>query len=344
MHPDQTVAEVLEIMRRHQVKELPLYYESHFVEQVLYAELMNFLGRPDDRMNPYYHKISFDIGTAMMMIRNERLSVQLDVINDKVRRRLDLYEQFKKLLPQAVAALVVLLGIVIWFVGGAGSGAGPDTVSYRSVSTEAGLTKSVILPDGTKIWLNAKSTVRFPVSFDGLAERLVILDGEAYFIVKHNRKQPFRVHSGHQVVEDIGTEFNIRAYWDERNVTTTLVEGMAKVAPQPDSRIKFQSILLRPGQQAVLTAGVIRLRSVDAKEVKDWRNGEFVFENERLDLIMGELARWYAIKVIYENKHVANSVFAGSIDRSEKLSDALEVLELTGDVSFRVEGSTVFVF
>ncbi|MES2457087.1 MAG: FecR domain-containing protein [Bacteroidota bacterium] len=216
--------------------------------------------------------------------------------------------------------------------------------------TARGQTYEFVLPDRTKVWLNADSKISFPNQFIG-KERKILLSGEAYFAVAHNAKQPFRVESNGQVVEDIGTEFNINAYDDEVSVKTTLVEGMAKVTPLSP---QGGSITLRPNQQATLSPlegempagqrGVnnIKVTQVNPNEVLDWKNGEFQFNDEPLGSIMRKVARWYNVEVIYKDIN-PDKPFWGTISRFENISKVLEKLELTGTIHFKVEGRKVYV-
>jgi len=226
--------------------------------------------------------------------------------------------------------------------------------------TARGQTYEFVLPDGTKVWLNADSKISFPFQFVG-KERKILLNGEAYFEVVHNAKQPFRVESNGQLVEDIGTEFNINAYDDEKHTKTTLIEGSASVTPLspqggslPQGERGAGSVTLRPNQQAILSplegempAGQrggnnLKVTQVNPTDVLDWKNGEFQFNDEPLGSIMRKLARWYNVEVIYKDIN-PDKPFWGSISRFENISKVLEKLELTGTIHFKVEGRKVYV-
>jgi transmembrane sensor len=207
--------------------------------------------------------------------------------------------------------------------------------------TSRGQTYQFTLPDGTKVWLNAESSISFPNQFIG-KERKIVLIGEAYFAVVHNAKQPFKVESKGQVVEDIGTEFNINAYSDESNTKTTLVEGSAKV----------NEVLLKPNQQAVLSTsrgdgaargGSIKVQTIDAEDATAWKNGLFIFEDEPLQSIMKKVSRWYDVEVVYQQGVDKGQLYGGSVSRYDKVSSVLEGLELTKGIHFKIEGRRITV-
>lgn len=210
-------------------------------------------------------------------------------------------------------------------------------VVYNTITTPKGGQFRIVLSDGTKVWLNAASSITFPTTFPA-TERKVTITGEVYFEVAKNMQVPFRVVTGKQEVEDVGTCFNIKAYDDERSITTTLVEGAVKISSGQ------QSALLKPGQQAdVSKLGLepISVKTVDTEIVLAWKNGSFEFESEELHAIMRQVARWYDIKVIYEG-NLKPRRFTASVPRNINLSKLLEMLKFMG-VNFRIDGQTVVV-
>lgn len=210
-------------------------------------------------------------------------------------------------------------------------------VVYNTITTPKGGQFRIVLSDGTKVWLNAASSITFPTTFPA-TERKVTITGEVYFEVAKNMHVPFRVVTGKQEVEDVGTCFNIKAYDDERSITTTLVEGAVRISSGQ------QSALLKPGQQAnVSNQGLepISVKTVDTEIVLAWKNGSFEFESEELHAIMRQVARWYDIKVIYEG-NVKPRRFTASVPRNVNLSKLLEMLKFMG-VNFRIDGQTVVV-
>jgi transmembrane sensor len=209
------------------------------------------------------------------------------------------------------------------------SGTGEQQISYNSVSTGRGEQSPfpVVLADGTKVWLNAESDITFPTAFNG-KERIVKLSGEAYFEVRHNALQPFKVEADGQTIEDIGTEFNIAAYPDEHSTTTTLVKG----------RVKVGILSLTPGQQ---TNGRT-VSSVNTKRFTAWKDGDFYFDNDPIATVMRQLSRWYNIDVSYEGP-VSQDGFNAVISRQKNISVILRGLEKTKGVHFKIEGRRVIV-
>ena len=199
------------------------------------------------------------------------------------------------------------------------------SVSYNTLSTPRGGQFQIILPDGTKVWLNAASSLRYPTAFTG-GERRVEITGEAYFEVAKNAAMPFRVKiSREATVEVLGTHFNINAYTDEAAIRATLLEG----------KIKVMDVVLNPGEQAQITTGINIQRHVDTSAVMAWRYGLFNFEGQNLKEVMRQLSRWYDIEVIYEGT-VPDIVFGGKMLRNINLSQLLKVLE-DAEVHFTLE-------
>ncbi|WP_346316511.1 FecR domain-containing protein [Chitinophaga sp. YIM B06452] len=212
-----------------------------------------------------------------------------------------------------------------------------DVIVYNTLSTPRGGQFRLILPDGSRVWLNAASSIRYPTAFAG-KERLVEVSGEAYFEVEQDEQQPFVVslRQGNRV-EVLGTSFNINAYLDEPAMQTTLLEGAVRVSNAGGSSI------LSPGQQAIV-AGSNAIRVTQAKNPAQaiaWKEGLFNFEGASLDDVMRQLARWYDIDVVYE-KGIPDIGFGGKIGRDLTLAGVLGILEKTG-VHFRLEGKTLIV-
>lgn len=203
---------------------------------------------------------------------------------------------------------------------------------YNTLSTANGEQYSIILPDGTKVWLNAGSSLKFPTTFDGLARREVELSGEGYFEVVHNARQPFTVHTASQYIEDIGTHFNISCYPDDPKAKTTLLEGS----------IKINGKILRPGQQATSSLSGISISDVNTDAIVAWKNGYFEFQDENIYDIMKRIARWYNIQVVYEGK-MPLSGMEGSMSRFADVSDILSVIQQTGLFSFRIAQTKIYV-
>lgn len=219
------------------------------------------------------------------------------------------------------------------------------TTLYNTISTPKGGQYEIILPDGSHVWLNAASALRFPAAFTD-KERSVELSGEAYFEVTKNPNQPFRVHLSSStgegpdgVVEVLGTHFNINNYHDETSSKTTLLEGKVKVSRAGSGNPESQILL--PGQQAAISSAAIKVQKVDAEESIAWKNGIFNFNNADIKTVMRQIARWYDVEVVYEG-NVSVEKFEGEIPRSSTLNEVFKILELSA-VHFKIEGRKVIV-
>jgi transmembrane sensor len=207
--------------------------------------------------------------------------------------------------------------------------------TYNMVETPAGGQYKVILPDGTKVWLNASSSLRYPVFFDKVSRR-VELTGEGYFEVAHDKNHPFMVQSADQTIQVLGTHFNVNAYTEEPLKQTTLLEGRIKIATSSGYKV------LKPGEQASVSNKIIKVNNVDTDLAVAWKNGDFVFENTPLNAIMRQISRWYNVQVVYQGK-IDNVKLSGSISRSKNLSELLSILEITKTVHFKVSERRIVV-
>lgn len=205
---------------------------------------------------------------------------------------------------------------------------------YNTISTPKSGQYALTLDDGTKVWLNAVSSMTFPTAFNG-QQRIVRLTGEAFFEVAKDKTRPFIVEVNNTKVEVLGTAFNINSYADENSIKTTLVEG--KVAVSKGS----QTSLLAPGQQAVVTETIDVLKQVDVEQVVAWKNGLFNFDNANIPELMRQLERWYDISVKFEGTYPSVK-FKGKMYRNENLSTVLRFLAEYG-VRSRIEGKTLFL-
>ncbi|MBP6023862.1 FecR family protein [Ferruginibacter sp.] len=212
-------------------------------------------------------------------------------------------------------------------------------IQYNMISTPKGGQYKIILSDGSEVWLNAASAIRYPAAFAG-DQREVEISGEVYFEVAKNDKQPFIVKkmNDEATIKVLGTHFNVNAYDDESDMKVTLLEGSVKVAKGNNQNV------LKPGQQAVLTSDsrLTTLNSVDLDEVMAWKNGKFDFgEKANIEDIMRQLARWYDLEVEYKGR--VTQQFWGSISRNVNASQVFKMLEATGGVTFKMEGKKVIV-
>ncbi|PWV47676.1 FecR family protein [Chitinophaga sp. S165] len=219
---------------------------------------------------------------------------------------------------------------------GEGQSAANGAVAYNVISTPAGSQFKVVLPDKTTVWLNAMSSVKFPVTFLNASERRVELTGEAYFEVTHNERMPFRVYTGSVMTEDLGTEFNIKAYADEPDVSTTLVSGAVRITAGT------QQASLKPGEQAHYQ-GAMKVSKVNTDDVIAWKDGYFRFDDQSLETIMKAMARWYNVSYVFEDQSLRNETFGVVATRQSNISVLLDLLENTGTVHFRQEGTTVII-
>jgi len=246
-------------------------------------------------------------------------------------------------------------GKIVYRNAKAGDAKGTGSMAYNVITVPRGGSYRLTLPDGTEVWLNASSSLKFPVSFD---------KDEAYFEVAYKVKGergkvkaergevkaesgrqkaervPFVVRSGGQIVEVLGTHFNISAYSDEASIKTTLLEGKVRVTAGSKQSPK-DSKLLKPGQQSELSSvqHEIIVNEVDTEEAIAWKNGMFQFSDSDLRSIMNELERWYDIEV--DTKGMPEKRFNGIIPRNVRLSQVLDMMEKTSGLKFKIEGRRV---
>ncbi len=240
----------------------------------------------------------------------------------------------------------------------------------NSITTPKGGTYQITLPDGSRVWLNSASTLKYPSRFAN-DMREVILEGEAFFEIQEIQgarvsRVPFNVLTSGQTVEVLGTEFNISAYPDEAETKTTLVEGKVKVTlgtrtgntqtGLTTNDLRLTTKILSPGQQAITRArpdesgqalpgqgAHIETQHVDVHDFTAWRDGAFRFNEEPLEAIMRRVARWYDVDVQYQDDALKSEPFTGSVSRRTNASQVLNLLERAGDVRFRIEGRTITV-
>lgn len=219
----------------------------------------------------------------------------------------------------------------------------PNEVLYNQLTTPRGGQYQLTLPDGSRVWLNAASSIRYPTAFIGQT-REVEISGEAYFEIEKNTKMPFVVKAGQTHTTVLGTSFNINAYGDEDRVITTLLEGAVKFGNGHDEK------LLHPGQQAILqestkrtqeATGGVTVQDADTWQAVAWKNGQFDFDNKNLSVILRQISRWYDVDVSYPSTNDGTK-FGGGISRRLNLSHVLRLLEMNG-VHTRLEGRKIIV-
>jgi transmembrane sensor len=207
-------------------------------------------------------------------------------------------------------------------------------VSYNILATPKGGQYKVQLPDGSRVWLNAASSLKYPTAFSG-GERTVVLQGEGYFEVAKDKSKPFKVIlADESEVKVLGTHFNIMAYEEDKEVT--LLEGSVQITRDIDNQ------KLQPGQQGKITSQkIILLNDVDTEQVTGWKNGQFVFHNADIQTIMRQVARWYDVDVKYENNSTQH--FNATIQRKEPVLRLLNILEETGQIHFKIKNKFIYV-
>ncbi len=219
----------------------------------------------------------------------------------------------------------------------------PAQAMFNTIKTPRGGKYEVILPDGSRVWLNATSSIKFPTSFTG-KQREVSLTGEAYFEVAKNPQKPFIVHitfpqssqRNAATIKVLGTHFNVMAYANEKNIKTTLLEGSVQVANHNGKSVK-----IIPGEQAQLQPNNKISVIPDDGQATAWKDGLFLFKSADIHTIMRQVSRWYDVDIVYEDQPTTDK-FSGTIPRSANLSQLLKILELS-EVHFKIEGKTLTV-
>jgi len=231
-------------------------------------------------------------------------------------------------------------GQIVYEVASQTKGKNGVEQGFNIVSTPKGGQYQVNLPDGTKVWLNANSSLKFLAAFTSHKKRVVELTGEGYFEVAKANK-PFIVETKEQEVEVLGTHFNISSYSNDGETKTTLLEGRVKVSTG-NVKNNAEDVILKPGQQALLNAGQLNVKAVDAGAEVDWKSGYFIFKNEDMRSIMRKIERWYDVEIVFA-KDFNNRSYEGSISRFKNISEVLRKFELTGNIHFKMEGRRITV-
>ncbi|MDE5421098.1 FecR domain-containing protein [Ancylomarina sp. DW003] len=209
---------------------------------------------------------------------------------------------------------------------------------YNTINVPRGSDFKLVLSDSTVVWLNAESSITYPIQFAGNI-RKVNITGEAYFDVTPDKSTPFVVESGNTQIEVLGTEFNINAYKGDAGIFTTLIEGSVAI----DNGFGKQAVI-KPNEQAITNSSAhLEVRKVDVNRVLDWRNGMFDFEDETLEDILEELARWYDFKIFYESEELKSYEFTGGIDRYKDMNQLLQLFEMTKSVNFYLKEDVLLV-
>lgn len=217
----------------------------------------------------------------------------------------------------------------------------------NTVMTPTGGQYHIVLPDGTVVWVNAGTILKFPSTFENMSERRVHLSGEAYFEVRQiksvlnmkrrARKIPFIVQTNNQEITVLGTHFNVNTYDNKGAIKTTLVEGLVKVSSASET------VTIKPGQVAINTSSGLVVKKADVEMAVAWKNGDFMFSVESLGDIMKKIARWYDVEVIYTDRNLQGKPFSGTISKYRNISEVLDLLQLTGEVKFKIQGKKITV-
>lgn len=212
---------------------------------------------------------------------------------------------------------------------------------YNTLKIPKGGEYSIILADGSKVWLNADTELKYPVRFNDTIRR-VFIEGEAYFEVAHNTDKPFIVTTNKLDITVLGTSFNVMAYNNESQIQTTLVAGKVKITGFAENDTET---VLKPGFQASLDVNTQKMvsKKVDTYIYTSWKTGKFIFKNEELSSIMRKLSRWYDIETIFKNEELKNYHFSGTLKKYDNISDILNMIELTTNVSFKISERSVVV-
>ena len=215
----------------------------------------------------------------------------------------------------------------------------PDRMAYHTLYVPRGGQYKVKLPDGTKVWMNSESTLYFPITSNG-KDRQVRLTGEAYFEVAHNKRLPFKVQTGDQLVSVLGTHFNVKGYPEDADIATTLLQGSVRISKLSTGQAK----MLLPGQQSNLKQS---RKDIDISYVKTdqaiaWKNGYFLFDNQDIKSVMKTISRWYNVDVTY-SKNLGNDRFGGTFSRNANLSELLTNLQELGGVRFQITNRNIHV-
>lgn len=211
----------------------------------------------------------------------------------------------------------------------------------NTLSTAKGETYTITLPDQTKVYLNAASSLSYPASFATLNERKVELNGEAYFEVSKDSSHPFIVRTVDQEIKVLGTHFNVNSYKDDGNTKTTLLEGSVKIGFS--SNKNETEVIIKPGEQAYIKGNKIYVDQVNTEDAIAWKNGYFRFNNETLEQAMNKIARWYNVTIEYKDPNIKDRNVYGSLSRFSNIGDVLNLLELTEAVKFEIEGNKIIV-
>lgn len=209
-----------------------------------------------------------------------------------------------------------------------------DKPAYHELQAGVGEKIQILLADGTKVWLNTQTKLRFPSNFNLQTERQVFLSGEAYFEVVKNTEKPFRVQNDGQVVEVLGTQFNVSKYPDEKVMKTTLIEGLVKINDKT---------IIKPNQQAISNEETVTVKKINVSNYVDWIDGVFTFENENIIEVMRKVSRWYDLEVSFSSTDILKETFTGSFSRSSNIDNVIKVLKESSGLNFKKTENKIII-
>ncbi len=215
-----------------------------------------------------------------------------------------------------------------------------DDSKVNTISTPNGGEWEIRLPDGSVVWLNAASSLQYALNIGSSKQRKVELTGEAYFEVAKDKAHPFIVKTSKQELEVLGTHFNINSYANENVTRTTLLEGSVRVSDLNSTDM----FVLKPGEQSVLSNNGIAIKNANTDEAIAWKNGYFMFDNEKQESILRKIARWYNVEIEYADPEAKDVMYYGTVSRFEKISKVLRKFEQTGEVRFDIKGNKIIVY
>lgn len=253
-------------------------------------------------------------------------------------KRIDLSDQSEGEIARQAGIIITKStdGQIVYHFNGKQKSGNRNQTAYNTIVTPNGGQYNLSLPDGSKVWLNAATEIKFPASFHNLKERRIELNGEAYFEIAKDKSKPFLVATEKQLVTVLGTQFNVNSYADESSTKTTLLEGSVKIVSNNSSKV------LKPGEQAEVT-DKINITRVNANSAMSWKEGYFNFDDESLESVMKKISRWYDVEVTYQDNTVKNELYAAVTTRFANVSGLLKMLEQTGDARFQIVGKKIII-
>jgi ferric-dicitrate binding protein FerR (iron transport regulator) len=314
---------------------------NHLLKQkenkLVVDQLMEEVWNDDSRISPMSHEAAADFDGVLREGQKRRDSLYPRQVH---RTSLGPFIRWQTYAAAAVFLVISGIGLLLFKTS---SGSIFSTESYINgnqpviVRTSTGQTRMLTLPDGSKVWLNASSNLKYPATFTG-KYRNAILTGEAFFEIAHDKTKPFRLQAGGVEVQVLGTKFNVSADQNNKSVTTTLLEGSVMLKSGSTSK------KLSPGQQIkyVQSSGAFHLTYPDTSSVVSWKRGEFYFDDTPVQDIMQQVSEWYGLSVVYVNG-IPDARISGNISRTQQVSQVLEILAATRLVHFDLQNDTIIV-